>query len=164
MPTAPTRAAGVAVLAVVLLGVSACGQSGDGTAPSSPPATTAPTTPAAPAPSAGASGTASPSASGGSAALPDDLRTRPAVAAAVADTATRQGVDPSQVVIAAWTPVTWTDGSLGCPEKGMAYTQALVPGELLMLRVGTGLYQYHARTGGPFAYCAAPSADYTVGG
>jgi hypothetical protein len=68
------------------------------------------------------------------------------------------------VVIAAWSPVTWSDGSIGCPQKGMSYTQATVPGELLMLRVDSALFQYHARTGGSFAYCANPSAGYTVGG
>jgi hypothetical protein len=41
---------------------------------------------------------------GGDAALPDDLRTRPAVAAAIADTAEREKVRPGQVVIAAWSP------------------------------------------------------------
>jgi hypothetical protein len=67
------------------------------------------------------------------------------------------------VVIAAWSPVTWNDGSLGCPKKGMSYTQALVEGELLLLRTETGLFQYNAKTRGPFAYCATPSAGYTVG-
>ena len=37
-------------------------------------------------------------------------------------------------------------------------------GELLILRVDSGLFQYHASTDGPFAYCAEPSAGYTVGG
>ena len=60
--------------------------------------------------------------------------------------------------------MTWNDGSLGCPTKGMSYTQALVEGELLMLRTDTGLFQYHASAGGPFAYCADPIANYTVGG
>ena len=90
-------------------------------------------------------------------ALPDDLRTRPAVAAAIADTAERAKVDPAQVVIAAWSPVTLTNGSLGCPQKGMSYTQALVEGELLhaagRLRRCSSTTR---RAGGPFAYCAEP--------
>ena len=149
-------------LTVTLLATSACAFSSDEDPASPTPSSPAPTTPAATATSPG--GTASPSPSGGSATLPDDLRTRPAVAAAIADTARRAKVDPGQVVIAAWSPVTWNDGSLGCPRKGMSYTQALVEGELLMLRTDTELFQYNAKTGGPFAYCAAPSAGYTVGG
>ena len=151
------------VLTVVLLTASACALSGDGPDASPTPAASDPATP--PASSATASGTASPSASPAvSAALPDDLRTRPAVVAAIADAASRGTVAPDQVVIAAWSPVTWTDGSLGCPAKDLSYTQALVEGELLILRVDAGLFQYHARTGGSFGYCATPSAGYSVGG
>ena len=61
--------------------------------------------------------------------------------------------------------MTWTDGSLGCPQKGMSYTQALVEGELLLLRVDAGAVPV------PRAPAAArsptapnPSAGYTVGG
>ena len=80
------------------------------------------------------------------------------------DTAQRAQVDPEQVLVAAWSPVTWNDGSLGCPQKDMLYTQALVDGELLMLRVEQALFQYHSARGGPFTYCAAPDASYTVTG
>ena len=146
------------VLFVVLLGASGCASSDTPEAGTSAPPVASPT-----AASTQASGTASamPS-SGADATLPADLRTRPAVVAAIADTATREKVAPEEVVIAAWSPVTWNDGSIGCPQKGRAYTQALVDGELLLLRVGTGLFQYHASEGGPFAYCANPSAAYSV--
>jgi hypothetical protein len=163
----PLHLAGV--LAVVLLTAGACALSSeppDATstpASSSPDPTTPSSSPASPTP--GATGTASATPSPGTGTdLPDDLRTRPAVVDAIADTAQREGVPPDQVVIAAWSPVTWTDGSLGCPAEGMSYTQALVEGELLILRVGGALFQYHARSGGPFAYCATPSAGYSVGG
>ena len=95
-------------------------------------------------------------------AAASDVRARPAVAAAIIDTATRADVAPAEVVIAAWSPVTWDDGSTGCPQKGRAYTQTLVEGEVLLLRGGTGLYQYHAAGDGPFAYCANPSSAYSV--
>ena len=81
------------------------------------------------------------------------------MAAAIADTAKREKVRPDQVVIAAWSQVTWNDGSLGCPAKGKSYTQALVEGELLLLQTDTGLFQYNAPKGGPFAYCATPSRE-----
>ena len=150
------------VLTVALLATSACAFSSDEDPASPTPSSPTPTTPAATATSPG--GTASPSLSGGSATLPDDLRTRPAVAAAIADTAERAKADPAEVVIAAWSPVTFNDGSMGCPKKGMSYTQSLVEGELLLLRVDSSLFQYHAPTGGPFAYCANPSSNFTVGG
>lgn len=147
-----------ATLAVALLAATACGSAADDAGTSSAAGTT---------PSPTASSTTTPTTpvpTGGGAALPDDLRTRPAVAAAIADVARREGVDPSQVAVAAWSPVTWTDGSLGCPQEGTSYTQALVQGELLMLRVEAGLFQYHAGGDGRFTYCADPSAGYTVGG
>ena len=148
----------VALAGLSLLLLAGCGLSSDDPGTASLSATPSATSPTSPAP------TASASPSGGTdATLPDDLRTRPAVAAAIADTAERQKVDPAQVVIAAWSPVTWNNGSLGCPRKGRSYTQSLVDGELLLLRTDTGIFQYHAKAGGRFAYCATPSADYSVG-
>ena len=153
----------LAVVLAVLVTASACALSSEGPEAGPTSATASPTTPASSSATAGATASPTPSA-GSSAALPDDLRTRPAVVAAIADTAERAKVAPEQVVIAAWSPVTWSDGSLGCPKKGMSYTQSLVEGELLILRVDGGLFQYHARAGGPFGYCATPSAGYSVGG
>jgi hypothetical protein len=37
-------------------------------------------------------------------------------------------VDREQLVIVRRESVIWSDGSLGCPEPGMMYTQALVDG------------------------------------
>ena len=107
-----------ATLAVALLAATACGSGAKDGGTSS----AAGTTPSATASPAMTPTTPAPPPSGGGAAVPDDLRTRPAVAAAIADVARRERVDPSQVAVAAWSPVTWTDGSLGCPEKGMSYT------------------------------------------
>lgn len=74
----------------------------------------------------------------------------------MADLAERAGVDLSAVTVAGYREVTWRDGSLGCPEPGMMYTQALVPGEQLVLEVDGELYAYHAATGREFSYCANP--------
>ena len=151
----------VAVVAVALLTAGGCAQSSDGPGAGTGAPTPSPATPTPPAASPGGPASVTPS-TGGGATLPDDLRTRPAVAAAIADLSQRQGIDPAQVVIAGWTPVTWNDGSLGCPREGMGYTQVQVDGQLLVLRVDTALFQYHARGGGPFAYCANPSKGYSV--
>jgi hypothetical protein len=148
----------VVLSTVVLTAASGCTSSSD--APEAGGSTSPVVTPTA----AGteASGTASPTPRSSIDAAAPDVRARPAVAAAIIDTATRADVAPAEVVIAAWSPVTWDDGSTGCPQKGRAYTQTVVEGEVLLLRGGTGLYQYHAAGDGPFAYCANPSSAYSV--
>lgn len=94
--------------------------------------------------------------------LPPGLEDDPRVQDAVADAEGRAGVVATPVVIAGYSKVTWNDGSLGCPTKGEVYTQALVPGELLLLRADQRLMSYHAADGGDFEYCATPSAGYSV--
>ena len=90
--------------------------------------------------------------------VPGDIAARPAVQRAVDDEATRSGVPKASVEVAGYADVTWSDGSLGCPQPGMAYTQGLVPGHQLVLRVGGQLVSYHAAEGSDFRYCATPSA------
>ncbi|WP_432478443.1 hypothetical protein [Nocardioides sp. GXQ0305] len=63
---------------------------------------------------------------------------------AVADLARRLDVAEDEVVVEAQEEVTWNDGSLGCAEKGTMYTQALVDGSRITLRVGEQTYEYHA--------------------
>jgi len=63
---------------------------------------------------------------------------------AKADLTKRLGVDPAQVTVVSSAEVTWRDGSLGCPEPGMYYTQALVPGTRTILEVGGKQYHYHS--------------------
>jgi hypothetical protein len=66
------------------------------------------------------------------------------VAAARADAAQRSGLSPAQIELVSLRSVTWSDGSLGCPQPGMAYTQALVPGYRILLRAGAQTWHYHA--------------------
>jgi hypothetical protein len=73
------------------------------------------------------------------------------LAAILADVAQRtDGAAPSAV---ASTPVTWRDGSLGCPEAGMMYTQALVPGYRVSVEAGGQHFEYHASRAGHFVLC-----------
>jgi hypothetical protein len=51
--------------------------------------------------------------------------------------------------------VTWSDGSLGCPEPGMSYTQALVEGYWVVLDAGGRQMDYRATAGGAFKLCEA---------
>jgi hypothetical protein len=52
--------------------------------------------------------------------------------------------------------VTWRDGSLGCPQPGMNYTQALVNGQLVVLAIGSERFEYHGGPGRPLFFCADP--------
>jgi len=70
-----------------------------------------------------------------------------AVEAAIADAAQRFGVPADEVAVAGALRVTWSDGALGCPEEGMMYTQALVPGYLLTIEVSGQRVAYHGADG-----------------
>ncbi|HEY3562959.1 MAG TPA: hypothetical protein VGL05_36085 [Kribbella sp.] len=63
---------------------------------------------------------------------------------AKADLVKRLGVDAGAVKVVSSDEVTWPDGSLGCPEPGMRYTQALVPGNRTVLEAGGKQYAYHS--------------------
>lgn len=81
----------------------------------------------------------------------------PVVAAAVADLAAAQGVDEAEVDVVSEEKVTWRDGSLGCAKRGMSYTQALVDGSRIVLRLGGKDYEYHSGGGGAPFHCQIPT-------
>lgn len=75
---------------------------------------------------------------------------------AKADLAKRLGVDVGEVTLISSEEVTWRDGSLGCPQPGMGYTQALVDGSRIILESGGKRYEYHSGgRRGPFL-CTNP--------
>jgi len=69
------------------------------------------------------------------------------------DLAQRLGVEKSAVEISSAQAVTWRSGALGCPELGVSYTDALIPGASIFLRVGNTLHAYHSRHDGVPFYC-----------
>lgn len=81
---------------------------------------------------------------GTDASIPDNVVSR--VEVAKADLATRIGTDEGIVVVQV-EDVMWPDGSLGCPQPGMAYTQALVDGYRIELSDGDTTYFYHGAAG-----------------
>ena len=78
------------------------------------------------------------------------------VAFAIADLAGWLGVAAEDISLVEQVEVTWNDGSLGCPQPGMAYTQALVDGSRIVLVVEGVSYNYHSRAGHAPFYCANP--------
>jgi hypothetical protein len=77
------------------------------------------------------------------------------VKAARADAAQRTGLAPEALALISAEAVTWSDGSLGCPQPGKFYTQALVPGYRVRLRGPDGEMDYHASTRGAPMLCPA---------
>jgi len=75
------------------------------------------------------------------------------VATAVADVAARTGVDADSVTVTQASTVNWSDGSVGCPEEGRSFTQAIVPGILILLEADGEIYRYHGRDGGNVFHC-----------
>lgn len=99
----------------------------------------------------------------------EEVRARPSVQAAVQDLADRTGTDVGNVMVVGYARVTWPDGSLGCPQPGRMYSQAVVPGHQLILtlaegaevsatgpQVPSGLVSYHAGRKGTFTWCPNP--------
>ncbi len=76
-----------------------------------------------------------------------------------ADAAQRAGVTPDKVKILAVEAVTWADGSLGCPEPGMMYTQALVRGYRIGVDAAGTTLVYHAGSQNTFVHCPPERAQ-----
>ena len=77
---------------------------------------------------------------------------------ATTDLADRLDVDADSIEVVSVERVTWSDGSVGCPQPGMNYTQALVPGSRIVLRAAGAEYAYHAADGRAPFYCPASQA------
>lgn len=78
------------------------------------------------------------------------------VAAAVADIAASTGVAEGDIEVVAADHVTWPDGSIGCPQPGEMYTQALVDGYRIVLRADGDEVVYHGEDGGDPMRCDDP--------
>jgi hypothetical protein len=145
---------------VVTLGLAACapiqGPAQEGStesAPEQPHATPspagAPTTPleATPAPAEPGPGapyplaTVAPSEAPIIGEVPGDVMEK-----VMADLENRVGAQLTNVSVIRSEAVTWNDGSLGCPQPGLAYTQQLIDGYWIVLQVGGTTYDY--RVGG----------------
>src|SRR5699024_6528064 len=121
-------AAGLAVL--LLTGCD--GSDGSGGAPSEEPSTVQPT-------SAPTSQTPTPTEEPGEPATN--------VRSAVENLAERLDIPADDIQAGPLEPVTWSDGSLGCPRPGQSHPQALTDGYRVILTAGGQEYAYHAGAG-----------------
>ncbi|MGH2446837.1 MAG: hypothetical protein ACRDGD_12490 [Candidatus Limnocylindria bacterium] len=85
------------------------------------------------------------------------------VAEVMRDAEERTGVPASEIVVVSAEAVTWSDGSLGCPQPGQVYTQALVPGYRVILDVEGEELSYHADDRGNYRACDNPQPPIETG-
>lgn len=62
--------------------------------------------------------------------------------AVLADLSTKTGKDASTATVVTAEAVTWPDGSLGCPQPGVMYTQMVQPGYQVVLELDGTTYDY----------------------
>jgi hypothetical protein len=72
----------------------------------------------------------------------------------VAEVARLADVPVDQVTVVSAEAVTFPDGSLGCPQPGMVYTQAMVDGYKIVAEAGGKTYDYRG-SGSTFRLCTA---------
>jgi hypothetical protein len=70
-----------------------------------------------------------------------------AVRLATAELARAIGVAESSVTLVDAVEAEWRDSSLGCPQRGTVYAQALTPGFRVTLRAGRSRYSVHVGAG-----------------
>ena len=87
-----------------------------------------------------------------------------AVQAALQDAASRSALAAARLQVVLAEPVTWPNGSLGCPAPGRMYTQALVPGYRIRIAAGSQTLEYHGGREGPPSYCPAERVGQPVPG
>jgi hypothetical protein len=88
-----------------------------------------------------------------------------AIETARADAAKRVGIEAQAVQVVDAKSVSWSDGSLGCPQPDRMYTQALVAGFRVRLQAGGQALDYHMSARGGFVVCPPErSIDPVPGG
>ena len=73
--------------------------------------------------------------------------------AIVEDLRRREGDPTIEPTVVKAEPITWNDGSLGCPLAGQVYTQALVDGFHVIVEVAGREYDYRVGAGADVRLC-----------
>jgi hypothetical protein len=66
------------------------------------------------------------------------------------------GIERDAIALVLAEPVVWSDGSIGCPEPGMMYTQALVEGYRIVLTIDGEEVAFHGADNQPPFRCDGP--------
>lgn len=136
------------ILAIAAL--SGCGAGGEPAADATRPVAPATAAPATASPAPTASPVALPTLT--PASQPDE--TQAVIEQAQRALANHLGTLPDNLSLASFQTRDWSDGSLGCPAPDRGYTQAIVPGYLLVFSDGSEQYSIHtSREGRPLILC-----------
>lgn len=101
------------------------------------------------------SGEITPPLHGEDSAMPaeDVLPPEHLIAPVLADASERSDVATPELEVTASSRRTWSDGSMGCPQPGMHYTQALVSGWRVVVQAGGQTLDYRLSDRGYFVLC-----------
>jgi hypothetical protein len=88
----------------------------------------------------------------------NDTDLRSIIRAAVDDAARRTGRAVVTLQVISSEAVTWPDGSLGCPEPGVTYTMAPVPGCRVRIQAGDTVLDYYTSRRGYLVLCPSERA------
>lgn len=83
--------------------------------------------------------------------------------AAIADAASRAGVDPADVTLVSTESRDWPSGALGCPVLGVMYVDMITPGYRIVVEAAGTTYDYRAasRGAGHVRLCENPLGPNT---
>jgi hypothetical protein len=87
--------------------------------------------------------------------LPDPAEpaSKKLVESARKDLAKRLSIPASEIALVEFRKTTWPDGSLGCPQPGMMYTQMVQDGTVIRLTARKRTYEYHSGTAAEPVLC-----------
>jgi hypothetical protein len=75
------------------------------------------------------------------------------IAAIIEDASERLALEPGDVEVSSADKVIWNDGSLGCPEEGVLYTQTLIEGYRVVITGPERDLDYRVHSSGDFRVC-----------
>lgn len=81
------------------------------------------------------------------------------VSAAVADLSNRTGISADAITVTQASNVNWGSSAVGCPKEDMNYTQAIVPGILVLLEADGKIYRYHGNDKSVLFHCPDDRAE-----
>ncbi len=69
------------------------------------------------------------------------------------DLAQRLSIALTEISLVKAEEVVWSNGSLGCPQPGLAYAEVLTPGYIILLEANNDKYEYHTDLQNAITFC-----------